>query len=585
MYGMNSIRGAAKHLALLISATLLATPLLSDGPQQGRRLSRQVDDPRAEVRLLEPRSSPVEPADRVMLDVVAGTALEDAIAWLASAQNPSGSWGSVFEFEDTTTAVEALGRAQPTGPSFESGVAWLTGQLAADNDELSRQISALLLADGLDIENLIDDLLASRNAAATNPTRPNYPEGGWGLATRFETDSLTTALALLALAGTDRRGGFGLVDETLAAAGTNVHEWEIPLSATEVRIRITVSGSEVLLRMTEGAPPTVGDPYVTLSAGETHEVVFPDTLPFTPGTNFISVESPDPPALAATYSLTASYQTPDVDTRAFAEALYYLRLAQNGDGGWGIQVGDSTSFYTTLHVLLALIEWQEYDFAEELDDGIDYLLTQQLGDGSFGYSGIPISYMTALGALALVRADGCPFSTETENAIGALLGQQESDGSWAQEPFDTGLALRALWEYDNDGDGIFADGDCSGTAGDNPCPEGVTINCDDNCVAYANPAQATVTFGQDIIASEGDRSFHWSEPMDIRFVAVDPSDLSGYSVLSSGEASHATSLYVGGNVPTLEQGFYYLVRRAGDCAVGSWQSSPGAEPGRDAVLP
>jgi hypothetical protein len=43
---------------------------------------------------------------------------------------------------------------------------------------------------------------------------------------------------------------------------------------------------------------------------------------------------------------------------------------------------------------------------------------------------------------------------------------------------------------DLDSDGILDDGDGSGEPGDNPCPDGVTTGCDDNCVATPNPGQA-----------------------------------------------------------------------------------------------
>ena len=33
------------------------------------------------------------------------------------------------------------------------------------------------------------------------------------------------------------------------------------------------------------------------------------------------------------------------------------------------------------------------------------------------------------------------------------------------------------------------DGDGSGDPGDNPCPPGVTVNCDDNCPFTGNPQQ------------------------------------------------------------------------------------------------
>lgn len=42
---------------------------------------------------------------------------------------------------------------------------------------------------------------------------------------------------------------------------------------------------------------------------------------------------------------------------------------------------------------------------------------------------------------------------------------------------------------DPDGDGIPTDGDNSGVAGDNPCPDGQTTNCDDNCPGVSNPNQ------------------------------------------------------------------------------------------------
>ena len=42
---------------------------------------------------------------------------------------------------------------------------------------------------------------------------------------------------------------------------------------------------------------------------------------------------------------------------------------------------------------------------------------------------------------------------------------------------------------DSDGDGILDDGDKSGTAGDNPCADGQTENCDDNCPNAPNPTQ------------------------------------------------------------------------------------------------
>lgn len=44
-------------------------------------------------------------------------------------------------------------------------------------------------------------------------------------------------------------------------------------------------------------------------------------------------------------------------------------------------------------------------------------------------------------------------------------------------------------KVDTDGDGIFDDGDGNGIVGDNPCTDGETENCDDNCLNFYNPDQ------------------------------------------------------------------------------------------------
>ena len=549
-------------LAVLFACTVTSLALPSSlGTTQAdtnpRRPSREIDDPRAAQRLLEYHAKADERAAFRPAANAAGSALQDAIAWLVLAQNASGSWGLLYEFPDTATVVNALGRAQPAGLPFDLGAGWLSEHLAADSDELSRQIRALQHAAGLDTEELVNTLLAYRNPTETDPAVPSFPEGGWGLDAGYETDSLTTALALSALERTGLVGGIGAVDEELATSGTHVHEWAIPGEATTVKIVITVGGADVLLRMAEGGPPTPADPFVMLAPGGPHTIVFPDSLPFDPGTNFISIESSDPPGFETTYTFTASYQTPEIDTGAFAEALDYLRQAQNTDGGWGIQAGEATSLFTSLHVLLALLAWQDYDFDSELDDGIAYLLSRQLADGSFGVSGTTLPYMTALAVRTLIGYEVCPLGLPTVDAIGALLGQQSEDGSWDQEPFDTGLALMALWEYDNDGDGVQADGDCSGVAGDNPCAAGMTNGCDDNCVAHANEGQGSVVFGEDIVASDGE-TFSWTVPADVEFVRGDLAAVNAYAVSSMGSVAFAASFSTAGDIPSAGGGFYYL---------------------------
>ncbi|MBI3447896.1 MAG: terpene cyclase/mutase family protein [Acidobacteria bacterium] len=566
---MNASKIVTLGLALSLAAASAAGA--TTAPRLPRRL---VDDPRAASR----EESAIS-GDAQATSSATGQAIPRALARLGAIQNAGGSWGATFEYPDTSTVVDALGRAQLPGDPFRRGFGWLTGHAPADNDELSRQLVALERVTSLDLGAPLDTLLAARNVASTNTSAPNYPEGGWGLAAGYETDSLTTSLALLALEGGGRKAGIAAVNEALAGGTTRTHTWTIASSATKARIQITVSGSTVRLRMKQGTPPTGADPYFSLPSPGTYLIVFPDSgLPFTPGTNYITIESPNPPASAATYSFTASYQTPTFDTRAFAEALEYLRQSKNGDGGWGIQRGSPTSLYTTAHVLLALLRYRDYDLDAELAAGIAYLQGQQLPGGAFGTGGV--SYLTAIAALDLLEYQPCPFSAAAESAITALQSMQNPDGSWAEEPYDTGLALRALWEYDRDGDGVLADGDCSGVAGDHLCTVGMTTGCDDDCVDYFNPTQGAVVFGQTVSGQDKD-TFTWPSPVDVTYVKGDLASVRTYGVIAGGAVSYATSLSTFGDVPAVKKGYYYLFRPAGNCGKTSWQSTLGAEPGRD----
>jgi 5-methylthioadenosine/S-adenosylhomocysteine deaminase len=123
------------------------------------------------------------------------------------------------------------------------------------------------------------------------------------------------------------------------------------------------------------------------------------------------------------------------------------------------------------------------------------------------------------------------------------------------------LDISAYWDVDGDG----------------------ALNACDNCPDIANPGQGPVVFGQTLLANDaGD--FTWGGPADVKFVRGDLATMSSYVVDRVGDLAHATAL-VDPDVPEVGSGFFYLVRPAGTCMAGSWQSSPGAEPARDAALP
>ena len=581
MKGAATIGGMSRLMVVLAGSLLLLSELAS--ADAGKR--REVADLIFEARQAAPAKESKPDAGSDFGVAAAPQDLGVGLSWLTSHQNLDGSWGTSLFMTVTSTVIGSMAAIDPNAAALVSGSSWLAAQTAADHEFLARQTIGLAAAPGMQgtAEALGRQVIAVRNLATTNTSLPNHPEGGWGLAPGYETDCLTTALALTALDRTGFHGGFKVINRAVAGGATNVHSWNIPADTLKARIGITVGGSTIRLRMKQGSPPGVLDPYFSLPAGS-WLIVFPDSgLPFTPGTNYISIQSPSPPALPATYTMTGSYQTPEIDTRSLDEALQYLRLSQQSDGGWGLQRGQPSEFYTTLHVVLALQEWAEYEFATDVAEGLTYIRARQAGDGSFGYGGPPIAYVTALAALNLIRSDTCPYSTATTNAVMAVRNMQALDGSWSGEAYDTALGVQALWEYDNDGDGVFRDGDCSGTAGDNLCLSGQTAGCDDNCVAYFNPGQAAVVFGQTINLPNSDQ-LSWPQPADVAFVKGDLLAVNMYNVIAFGTASYATFFDIAGDSPPPRGGFYYLVRPAGDCTVPSWQSILGEEPGRDIAL-
>ena len=103
----------------------------------------------------------------------------------------------------------------------------------------------------------------------------------------------------------------------------------------------------------------------------------------------------------------------------------------------------------------------------------------------------------------------------------------------------------------------------------------------DNCKYGPNTTQGQAIFGQKITALNP-TTFTWPEPAETAYASGDLSLVSSYVVDVNGTLPLGTSL-VDPALPDPSEGFYYLVKPS--CAVGSWQTSLGSEPGRDTVLP
>ena len=419
-----------------------------------QRLRREVTNLRAEtLKSTEIAKTSVDIADSVnfLSPTPQGDAVAAGVQWLKNNQNPSGSWGGAWEFADTTDAVCALREVAPDCNETAEGAQWLAGADAANYEFLARQIIALagLSEHEWGTSLLVDELVAARNESEWDDTLPNWPEGGWGLAAGYETDCMTTAIALMALKAGGLAGGMAVQDASLIAGEHVTYVFDVPADALKIRVNIdALSGGPIQVRLQEGSePPFYGMSYFPISSAPAY-IVYPDSgIGFTPGENYLRIDSP---TAATTFSLTVSYETPDWDTRTLGEAMAYLDESQNMDGGWGLQRGVTTDLYTTVHTILTLQDYSHYGRVSELADGLAYLRSMQLIDGSFGYEGIGSVVETALAGLALMTDDEYPFETDTLDVISYLVSMQWPDGSWNGNPYDTAVAMLALWEFNQD---------------------------------------------------------------------------------------------------------------------------------------
>jgi hypothetical protein len=92
---------------------------------------------------------------------------------------------------------------------------------------------------------------------------------------------------------------------------------------------------------------------------------------------------------------------------------------------------------------------------------------------------------------------------------------------------------------------------------------------------------SSAVFPTQIFATD-ENTLSWGSPFDIRYAKGHLHNVSSYSTYGGGLLIGTSTLDTSGDTPLVGEGAYFLVRKA-ICA--SWQTTPGAEPARDAALP
>lgn len=150
-----------------------------------------------------------------------------------------------------------------------------------------------------------------------------------------------------------------------------------------------------------------------------------------------------------------------------------------------------------------------------------------------------------------------PTATGTSGVLGYEISADEKYAVYLQDQDTSGKPELYSHELDSDADGV--------------------INAADNCSYIPNAGQGSVIFPATVTALNN-TTFNWGLRLDTRFVRGPLRQQPPYTTNLSGTLLEATG-YVDAAVPALGTGWYYLF--AVDCPGRSYQSTPGAEPGRD----
>lgn len=193
------------------------------------------------------------------------------------------------------------------------------------------------------------------------------------------------------------------------------------------------SNTDYLARRTEATLKSGGDAGILLQ-----ELLSRRNLDGGWGSGWSFISNPSDTALV----LKALASTYVIDHQVISNGISYLQRTQAADGGWNS--GDSVStIQPTANVLSVLSFYRNnYSLENNITAAITFLAGKQNSDGGFGNSPSTV-YDSASALLALVDAKA--EKATISKALGYLNGQQGEDSSWGESPYQTAIALRALW--------------------------------------------------------------------------------------------------------------------------------------------
>jgi len=406
------------------------------------------------------------------LDAATTPQMEAGLDWLEISVNGDGSWGDGEDpeiFRATSRAAVVLKKYRP-GFDVSSGRRWLerfdpvTVESLAAQGHVALAQSQLNFVPSFSTDSLLSQLSEMRNEREYDLTRPNAPEGGWGVAKAYGSDVIDTSEALKFVA---RAGAPGLLvrNRPIAAGETHYYLAKLPADSVSPGFTVTQISGEILVRTDPNERPTLANPFFTLSSAPVNL----NAAGVIPGLTFIRIDG----SVAGSYSfeIEADRLSSQLNGENLIEAVNYLLVSQNPDGGWGLQKGSPSSVFVTALVLSTLDDLRDaVTVPVAFSAGVAYLTANQQGDGGFGDPSSEVS-ITAYAYQALTR-EGVNSAAST-SALAYLLAQQNGSGDWGGDAYKTALAIRAL-EFAQRGQD--ADGD-------------LVDDIFDNCLGSANPDQ------------------------------------------------------------------------------------------------